>query len=137
MGKSSSIKERSFDFALSIITLYSELKNSSEFVLSKQLLRSGTSIGANVHEASAASSKRDFLNKMTIASKEARETEYWIKLLTESRITTIDFSAYLTEIIELNKMLTSIVKTTKESLTNSLVSRTQHSIRQRRIKTEN
>lgn len=60
MGKSNKIKERSFDFALSIITFYRELNIKSEFVLSKQLLRSGTSIGANVHEASAASSKKRF-----------------------------------------------------------------------------
>ncbi|MFA7419880.1 MAG: four helix bundle protein [Melioribacteraceae bacterium] len=117
MEKSNKIKERSFNFALSIIALYRELNIKSEFVLSKQLLRSGTSIGANVHEASAASSKRDFLNKMSIASKEARETEYWLKLLSESNLFKIDFKLYLLEIVELNKILTSIVKTTKESLT--------------------
>ncbi|KAF0162403.1 MAG: hypothetical protein FD188_6 [Ignavibacteria bacterium] len=89
--KSNKIKERSFDFALSIIKLYSELKKYSEIVLLKQLLRSGTSIGANVHEASAASSKRDFLNKMAIASKEARETEYWLKLISESNLISFDF----------------------------------------------
>lgn len=117
MEKSGKIKERSFSFALSIIELYKELINNSEFILSKQLLRSGTSIGANVHEAEAASSKRDFLNKMSIASKEARETEYWLKLLSESGLVMINFDSYLEEISELNKILTSIVKTTKESLT--------------------
>ncbi len=119
MEKSKKIKERSFDFALSIIALYKELNKNSEFILSKQLLRSGTSIGANVHEAEAASSKKDFLNKMTIASKEARETEYWIKLLFESNLTKTDLKSYLQEINELNKILTSIVKTTKESLTKT------------------
>lgn len=93
MEKSYKIKERSFDFALSIIALYKELNIKSEFVLSKQLLRSGTSIGANVHEASAASSKRDFLNKMSIASKEARETEYWLKLLSESNLVEMNFNS--------------------------------------------
>jgi four helix bundle protein len=116
MEKSNKIKERSFNFALSIITLYKELNKNSEFILSKQLLRSGTSIGANVHEAEAASSKRDFLNKMAIASKEARETEYWLNLLSESDLMKKDYKAYLQEIQELNKILTSIVKTTKESL---------------------
>lgn len=108
MEKSNKIEDRSFNFALSIIALYKELNFKSEFVLSKQLLRSGTSIGANVHEASAASSKRDFLNKMSIASKEARETEYWLKLLAESNSFKIDFKSYLLEIVEFNKILTSI-----------------------------
>jgi len=126
MEKSNKILDRSFEFAISIIVLYKELNSNSEFILSKQLLRSGTSIGANVHEAAAASSKRDFLNKMTIASKEARETEYWIKLLQQSKITNIEFVYYLSEIKELNKILTSIVKTTKESLTHNSTIKTQN-----------
>lgn len=119
MEKSSKISERSFLFAIQVVKLFEKLKENSEFVLSKQLLRSGTSIGANVREASAASSKRDFLNKMAIASKEARETEYWLELIERSQIVKTDLSEYLIEIKEISKMLTSIVKSTKESLTVS------------------
>lgn len=75
------IQEKSFQFALQVIQLYRELQNEREYVLSKQLLRSGTSIGANVEEASAAQSRNDFIAKMSIASKEARETCYWLRLL--------------------------------------------------------
>src|SRR5690554_3967472 len=81
---------KSFDFALSIIELYVHLKKNNEFIISKQLLRSGTSIGANVEEAIAAQSKRDFISKMAIASKEARETKYWLRLLSESKIVSVD-----------------------------------------------
>lgn len=79
--KNNPIKERSFNFALSIVKLYKILQEKNEFIISKQLLRSGTSIGANIEEASAAQSKKDFLHKMSIASKEARETSYWLRLL--------------------------------------------------------
>jgi len=78
------IDERSFDFALMIVEVYKFLLEKKEFVLSKQLLRSGTSIGANVHEAQAAQSRKDFASKMAIASKEARETLYWLRLLDNS-----------------------------------------------------
>ncbi len=82
-------------------------------MLSKQLLRSGTSLGANVEEASAAQSRNDFLAKMSIASKEARETKYWLRLLQESKIVDIDATSQLTDIDELIRILTSIVKTTR------------------------
>jgi four helix bundle protein len=83
------IDERTFEFALLIIELYRYLIVKNEYVMSKQILRSGTSIGANVQEAQAAQSKKDFVSKMTIASKEARETDYWLRLL--------DKSGYLTD----------------------------------------
>lgn len=108
-----SVKDKSFRFALCIIELYKKLVKNSEFVISKQLLRSATSIGANICEAEATSSKRDFLNKMTIASKEARETDYWLKLLAESKLIDLDLSIHLNDICEIEKMLTSIVKTTQ------------------------
>ena len=79
--KKNPIKERSFKFALSTIKLYKKLQENNEFIISKQLLRSGTSIGANIEEASAAQSKKDFLYNMSIASKEARETSHWLRLL--------------------------------------------------------
>lgn len=115
MGKSM-IKDKSYAFALRIIELYKELIRQNEYVLSKQLLKSGTSIGANVEEASAGQSRADFLSKMSIASKEARETHYWLRLIRDSRI--LDCSALeeiLTEAEEISKMLTAIVKTTKIS----------------------
>src|SRR5262245_26916172 len=114
MGQSI-IQQRSFDFALDVIRLYRELQNCHEYVLSKQLLRSGTSIGANVEEATAGQSRNDFLAKMSIASKEARETRYWLQLLHESRIAKVDVTGELSSIDEIIRMLTSIVKTTSES----------------------
>jgi four helix bundle protein len=88
-------------------------------VLSKQLLRSGTSIGANVREASAGQSRKDFLHKMSIASKEARETIYWLELLQSTELTEIDISALLKEALEIDRILSAIVKTTSGSLAQS------------------
>lgn len=85
--KESIIEKKSFEFSLMIIELYKDLNNEKEFVISKQLLRCGTSIGANIQEASAAFSKKDFLYKMSISSKEARETKYWLQLLERSDLT--------------------------------------------------
>jgi four helix bundle protein len=115
MKKENIILERSFDFALSIITLYQQLVSNKEYVLSKQLLRSGTSIGANIEEATAAISKRDFIAKMSIASKEARETRYWLLLLQKSQIVKSDFTAYINEINQIINILTAIVKTSQTS----------------------
>ena len=115
MSKESIIQNRSFQFALSIIELYKILLENKEYILSKQLVRSGTSIGANVEEASAGHSKKDFIAKMVIASKEARETQYWLKLLNESNLVKIDYSKYLNEIAQIIKILTSIVKTSQEN----------------------
>jgi len=115
MGKGM-IREKSYAFALRIIDLYKELIRHNEYVLSKQLLKSGTSIGANVEEASAGQSRADFLSKMSIASKEARETQYWLRLIRDSKI--LDGSTLegiLAEAEELSRMLTAIVKTTKSS----------------------
>ena len=106
------IEKKSFDFALEIIELYRQLGEEREYVLSKQLLRSGTSIGANVHEARAGQSRADFLAKMCIAAKEARETHYWLRLLRESHLTAIDVSTILDHAEELVRILTAAVKTT-------------------------
>jgi four helix bundle protein len=114
--KENLIKNKSFDFALLIIELYKYLKLNNEYVLSKQVLRSGTSIGANVCEAEAAKSKADFLHKMSIASKEARETKYWLLLLEKSKLVNYDISTYLNSIDEIINILTSIVKTTQKGL---------------------
>lgn len=114
--KNNPIKERSFIFALSIIKLYKKLQRNNEFVISKQLLRSGTSIGANIEEATAAQSKKDFLHKMSIASKEARETTYWLRLLKESNLINISVDKHLDEIDQIIKIITKIVKTTATNL---------------------
>ena len=112
--KESIIKEKSKDFALRIIKLYKYLTlyaETKEFVLSKQVLRSGTSIGANVKEALRGQSRADFRAKMSIALKEASETEYWLELLFESGY--IDEPSYLSvynDNLELIKILTRIVK---------------------------
>lgn len=86
MKKDNIILDKTFDFALSIIELYKQMTEQKEYVLSKQILSSGTNIGANVEEATAAISKKDFTAKMSIASKEARETRYWLRLLYRSEI---------------------------------------------------
>lgn len=111
------IDERTFDFALLIIETYKYLIAKQEYVLSKQLLRSGTSIGANVHEAQAAQSKRDFVSKMAIASKEARETDYWLRLLVKSGFL-IDFDKkdkLTAEVIAIINIITKIVKTSTKT----------------------
>lgn len=108
------VKEKSFAFALDVIELYQKLKRKNEFVLSKQLLRSATSIGANVEEALAGQSRRDFLSKMSIASKEARETCYWLQLMKTAKFEGENYEPLFAKAQELKRMLTSIVKTTKE-----------------------
>jgi four helix bundle protein len=108
------VRVKSFQFALQIIQLYCRLRDQREFVLSKQVLRSGTSIGANVEEAMSAQSRNDFISKMAIASKEARETRYWLRPLRESDLVDTPVDAELAGVEELMRILTSIVKTTKE-----------------------
>ena len=107
------IQEKSFTFALAIISLYQVLVKKKEYVISKQLLRSATSIGANVEEATAAQTKKDFAYKMSISSKEARETRYWLKLLNKSNLVDTDLSVHLEQIEEIIRILTSIVKTSQ------------------------
>jgi four helix bundle protein len=109
------VREKSFAFALEVIALYQKLQNEREYVLSKQLLRSGTSIGANVEEAVAAQSRRDFLSKMSVASKEARETRYWLVLLEQSKLTRVEIKSSIGSVEELIRILTSIVKSTAET----------------------
>ena len=113
-------QDKSFDFSLKIISLYKKLIEDKEYIISKQLLRSGTSIGANIEEANAGFSKKDFVYKMSIASKEARETRYWLKLLSKSELSKIDVSVELELIEELIRLLTSIVKTTQMRLNSSM-----------------
>jgi len=113
--KENLVMEKSFDFALKSMELYKMLLSKNEFVLSKQFFRSATSIGANIQEASAAYSKRDFAAKMSISSKEARETLYWIKLIEAGGFVEYDFRELKTESERLIRILTSIVKTSQRS----------------------
>lgn len=111
------ITERTFDFALEIVLLYKFLAGNKEFILSKQIVRSGTSIGANVEEAQAAQSKADFISKMSIASKEARETKYWLRLLCKSNYID-DYSKKNKLFEELNSIINIITKIVKTSSQN-------------------
>src|SRR5215212_7230835 len=96
----------SFDFAIQIIELYKILIEQKEYVISKQLLRSATSIGANVEEANAAQTKKDFIAKMSIASKEARETKYWLRLLDKSQLVKFNYFIYLDSVEHIINILT-------------------------------
>lgn len=112
------IDERTFNFSLLVIEFYKHLVESEkEFILSKQLLRSGTSIGANVEEAQAAQSKKDFISKMSIASKEARESRYWLRLLNSSNYmnTFAKKESIMKEIENIINITTKIIKTSREN----------------------
>lgn len=119
MQKENPILEKTFDFSLQIIELYKLLIQNREYVISRQVLKSGTSIGANVEEAIAAQSKKDFISKMAIASKEARETKYWLRLLDRSKLIDTDIKGYLDSIEHIVNILTKIVKTSQQAIQNS------------------
>ena len=118
MGKENIITSKSFSFALRIIGLHNFLRSKKkEFVLSKQILKSGTSIGANVEEAQGGQSKPDFIAKNQIALKEARETSYWIRLLHESGYITPEMSESLVnDCHEIELILNSILITSKKNI---------------------
>ena len=113
--KQNIVADKSKSFALRIIKLYTFLKeDKNEYVLSRQILRSGTSIGANIRESKNAQSNLDFINKLSIALKEADETAYWLELLVESYIITQNqFDSLYSDLKEIISLLTSIIKTTK------------------------
>ena len=114
-GKDNIVVQKSYAFALQIFQLYKSLVEKKEYVLSKQILRSGTSIGANIHEAIASESKKDFIHKLGIALKEARETSYWLNLLKDSKyISNDEFNKLSNSCHEIIKILNSIILTTKE-----------------------
>jgi len=118
--KENIIANKTFEFSLNVIHLYMQLKKENEYIISKQVLRSGTSIGANVEEAIAAQSRKDFISKLSIASKEARETKYWLRLLDKSNLTQIPVSGYLVEIEHIVNIITKIIKTSQEAVANSI-----------------
>jgi four helix bundle protein len=112
------VKRKSLAFAKRIVHAYQYLcDEKKEYILSKQLLRCGTSIGANVAEAQYGSSRKDFLNKLYIALKECAETLYWLELLSEcGYLSTPEYHSLLTDCEELRKILSSITKSTRDSI---------------------
>ena len=109
------IEEKSFRFAIRIVKLYHHLTHEKkEYILSKQLLRAGTSIGANVSESQQSQSRADFISKMSIALKEASETDYWIRLLQATGyLSNVEYESFMPDCVEIEKLLTSILKTAK------------------------
>lgn len=120
MGQNKGIlKNKSYSFAIRIVKLAQFLQQNKEFVMSKQILKSGTSIGALVREAEFAQSKLDFINKLSIALKEANETTYWLSLLNDTNyIEEKLFDSLQKDCKELISILVSIVKTTKNNMLN-------------------
>ncbi|OXB07915.1 hypothetical protein B0A72_03390 [Flavobacterium pectinovorum] len=116
--KNNIVKDKSFDFAIRIVKLYQYLCNEKkEFTLSKQLLRSGTSIGAMIREAEHAESKNDFIHKFAIAQKEANESVYWLELLKATDyLNEKEFENINNDAIAILKLITSILKTTKKQI---------------------
>ena len=114
--KQNLIQELSLEISLLSLKLYSELLKQKEFILSRQFLKSSTSIGANVHEALDAQSKNDFIHKMSISLKEARETEYWLLIIKQSALVNCDVSELSQKVNSAIKVLTSIIKTTKKNI---------------------
>lgn len=115
------IQEKSYAFALRIVKVYDYLKREKqEYIMSKQLMRSGTSVGANIEEAIGGISKNDFIAKMTIAYKEVRESMFWIRLLRDSKYFTAEAGdSLLLDCEELCKLLVAIINTTKTNKNNS------------------
>ena len=110
------VEQKSFHFAVRIVRLYRYLTESKkEFILSKQLMRAGTSIGANIAEAEQAQSRADFIAKLAIALKETSETNYWLRLLKATGyIQESEFQSVFQECLELGRMLTAIIKSSKQ-----------------------
>jgi four helix bundle protein len=114
--KKNIIKEKSYKFAIDIVRLYKTMIEQNEFILSKQIVRSCTSIGANIEEAEAAQSRKDFISKMSIASKEARETNYWLRLIRDTKLLKYTkIKKLINDSEEIVKIITSIVKTTQKN----------------------
>ena len=111
------IQEKSYAFAIRVVKLYRHLSESKkEFVLSKQLLRSGTAIGANIEESIGGQSRADFLSKISIAYKEARETLYWLRLLKDTGfLVPAEFDSIFPDAAELCRILSKIITTTKDN----------------------
>ena len=113
------IYQKSHLFSLQVIELYKVLQNQREVIISKQLLASATSVGANIREASAANSRKDFINKMTIASKEARESHYWLELVKDGNLVNYELDNLIKLNKEIIKILNSIILTSQGKPKNS------------------
>ncbi|MSR87206.1 four helix bundle protein [Candidatus Peribacteria bacterium] len=109
------LQDKSYRFALRIIDVCRKLQQQREYVLAKQLLKSGTSIGANVQEAQLAQSRKDFISKLHISAKEAYETRYWLRLLRDSKVLEIqEAERLLLDLEEIIRLLVAIIKTSKQ-----------------------
>lgn len=119
--KESALTKKSYQFAIRSVKLYKHLTETKrEFVISKQFLKSGTSVGAMICEAGFAQSKKDFISKLGIAAKEANETKYWLDLLKEADYIDQDlYDSMITDVTELIRILTTSIKTSKNSLGNN------------------
>ncbi|MBR5037523.1 MAG: four helix bundle protein [Prevotella sp.] len=117
MKDSNVVKDKSFEFSVRIVNLYKHLTaTKQEYVMSKQLLRSGTSIGANICEAEQAQSSLDFISKLSISLKEACESDYWLRLLHRTGfLNDSEYSSIVTDCRELTKLLTSIIRSLKKT----------------------
>ncbi|MDV3506295.1 hypothetical protein CMU89_03730 [Elizabethkingia anophelis] len=120
MKEDNIIKQKSFDFAVRIIKLYQYLSSDKkEFILSKQILRSGTSVGAMIRESEHAQSKSDFIHKLSIAQKEINETIYWLELFQATDyLAAQEFESINGDAVEIIKLITSIIKPTKNNINN-------------------
>ncbi|MBS1573540.1 MAG: four helix bundle protein [Bacteroidetes bacterium] len=118
--KENIIKKKSFEFAIRIVKLFQHLQaEKKEYILSKQFLRSGTSVGALVREAEHSESKADFIHKLAIAQKEINETIYWLELMNATEyLTQKEFESINIDAVEIIKLITSIIKTTKYNINN-------------------
>ncbi|WP_425448024.1 four helix bundle protein [Dethiothermospora halolimnae] len=117
MKTDNAVREKTYNFALRIVKMYRYIvEEKKEYVISKQLLRCGTSIGANIEEGCSAQSRKDFINKLSIAQKESYETRYWLKLLRDSEIIeTIYIKSMLKDCEEIIKLISKILVTTKKN----------------------
>ena len=118
MKKDNVVKDKSYQFAIKSIRFYKFLVDKKkEFIISKQILRSGTATGALIEEANQAESKKDFIHKLSIAQKESFETDYWLRLLRDSEyLTEAQANSLLTDCRELQQLLTTSIKTAKDNL---------------------
>ncbi len=110
------IYTKTVEFSIDLIALYKALRTNREYIVSSQLLRAGTSIGANVHEATSAQSRKDFIHKMSIAAKEAKETRYWLIIISNGKLVDYDTSKLISDLDEIIKILSKIIITSKTKM---------------------
>ena len=118
MTRNNVLADKSIDFAIRIVNCYQYLMTEKkEYIISKQMFRSGTSIGANIHEGIQAQSKNDFISKLSISLKEASETSYWLKVLKRTEyISEVMYSSLLSDLDEIIRILIATIKTTKKNI---------------------